>query len=101
MLKGLCGKLTRAENGAEALELVEKEPPDLILMDIKMPVMDGITALRKLQEKGYKIPVIALTAYAMNEEKMQIMQKGFDEYISKPFEKEHLLQLMNNVLQPV
>lgn len=98
MLKGRCAKISRAENGQQVLDALEAEVPDLILMDIKMPVMDGIEAFKELRSRGLTLPVIALTAYAMNEEKQQIIEAGFDGYLSKPFNRNDLLNLIQTSL---
>lgn len=75
-----------AKNGKECLEILEKQKPDVILLDIMMPVMDGFQTLRAIREKPeYKdIPVIAVTAKAMIEDREIILKQGFDSYITKP-----------------
>jgi two-component system cell cycle response regulator DivK len=74
---------TTAEDG---LELARARQPDLILMDIQLPGMDGVTALRRLREdpETSEIPVIALTASAMPDEREEILSAGFDGYETKP-----------------
>ena len=74
-----------AENGRDALEMIEKEEINLLLMDIMMPVMDGITALAKLREKNNNIPVILLTAKSQDMDKIIGLNAGADDYITKPF----------------
>ncbi|QJT09010.1 PAS domain S-box protein [Oceanidesulfovibrio marinus] len=83
-------RLTVVENGQEALEALEQaDPPyDLVLMDINMPRLDGVEATRRIRgsDKPYaNVPVIALTAYAMPEERENIMAAGLDGYLTKPF----------------
>lgn len=73
-----------AFNGKEALEIVEKTKPDLILLDLMMPVMDGITALSKIREIS-TAPVIILTAKSENTDKILGLDIGADDYITKPF----------------
>ncbi|MFA6978498.1 MAG: response regulator [Ignavibacteriaceae bacterium] len=75
-----------AKNGKECLEILEKQKPDVILLDIMMPVMDGFQTLRAIREKPeFKdIPVIAVTAKAMIEDREIILKQGFDSYITKP-----------------
>ncbi|MGB3761449.1 MAG: response regulator [Rivularia sp. (in: cyanobacteria)] len=93
-------KLIEANNGQEAIELWEKYHPHLILMDMRMPVMDGYQATKiiKQKEKEEKIntesstPIIALTATAFNENKQLILAIGCDDFIPKPFQEELLLQ---------
>ncbi len=75
-----------AKNGKECLEILEKQKPDVILLDIMMPVMDGFQTLKAIKEKsGFKdIPIIAVTAKAMIEDREIILKQGFDSYITKP-----------------
>jgi CheY-like chemotaxis protein len=87
-------KITRAENGKKAIELSTNEQFDAILMDIKMPVMDGFEATKEIRKLNDKIPVIAQTAYAYKRE--DCIAGGFTDYISKPFTKDNLIQLLKN-----
>lgn len=94
VVKGLLD-LTRAElhfaaNGAEAVELVREEDFDLILMDIQMPVMDGVEACKRIKKFGNKTPIVALTANAFEEDKQRYMEIGFDGYLAKPISKNEL-----------
>ena len=75
-----------AVNGKEGVNIAKNHHPALILMDIQMPVMDGLkaTALLKADTETQKIPVIALTAYAMGNDKERMLQAGCDGYIAKP-----------------
>ncbi|PKL15318.1 MAG: hybrid sensor histidine kinase/response regulator, partial [Spirochaetae bacterium HGW-Spirochaetae-5] len=90
-------KILEAENGIEALKILELENPDCILMDIQMPEMDGIEATKnirndiKFMEKS-NIPIIALTAYTMPEDREKIKAAGLDDYISKPVNMDYLLK---------
>jgi len=85
----------RANNGAEAIELLKIVPDiSLILMDIKMPIMGGEEALIQVRKLNPEIPVFAQTAYAMENDKEYFLQKGFDEYISKPIQVESLIALI-------
>ena len=74
-----------AENGEEALEIIKKEEIHLLLMDIMMPVLDGITALAQLREDGNNIPVILLTSKSQDTDKILGLNAGADDYITKPF----------------
>lgn len=86
-------RIIRASNGLEALEIVGSgEKIDLILMDIKMPEMDGFEATLKLRGDGNKTPIIALTAYARESDMLKFREAGFNDYITKPFDKEKLLE---------
>jgi len=93
-------KSMQAVNGLEALSLVRKNPPDLILMDIKMPVMNGYEATKaiKADDKIKHIPVIALTASAMKESEIEI-RSLCDSYVQKPVSKVGLLNEIGNFLE--
>lgn len=91
-------KIVHAWNGQEAVELTAEYAPDLILMDISMPGMDGYEATRLIREKGSDTPIIAVTAYAFPSDKEQIMKEGFNAYISKPINEEELLDAMEKCL---
>lgn len=86
-----------AEDGAEAISKTQKELYDLILMDIKLPGMDGTEAARAIKSNcAYKdVPVIALTAYAMKGDKERILTAGFDDYISKPIDVPDFIKRMS------
>ena len=77
--------ILEAENGKQALEIIESEDIHLLLMDIMMPVLDGIRALTKLRESGNNIPVILLTAKSQDTDKILGLNAGADDYITKPF----------------
>jgi PAS domain S-box-containing protein len=80
-----------AENGAVALDVVALEKPDLVLMDVQMPVMDGFTATRALRDRGDALPVIALTANAMKGFERELEQAGFTGYLTKPVDIDSML----------
>ncbi len=86
--------VVEAGSGKEAIKMAAAENPDLILMDLNLPGMDGITAVRilKANEACKDIPVIALTASAMKGEDAKILSDGFDGYMSKPIEMKKLLK---------
>jgi len=97
ILKDLGMKITKAENGLAALEILNSHPGiDLVLMDIMMPVMDGYEAMKKIrsQVEFAQLPVIALTAKAMKEDKQKCIDAGANDYITKPVDVERLLSLM-------
>ncbi len=83
-----------AENGEDGIKLAKEKNPSLILMDVQMPVMDGITAMKILKsEKAMAgIPTIALTSYAMKGDKERFLEAGFDGYISKPVDINDLMK---------
>lgn len=87
------------ENGQLAVEAARQEQFDLIFMDMQMPVMDGLEAVRLLRQHGYDRPIVALTANAMNADKQRCLQAGCDDFISKPVDREQLLQVTARYLQ--
>lgn len=89
-----------ALSGEEAIEMANNEQPDLILMDVRLPVMDGFEAARRLKsaERTRKIPVIALTAHAMSGDRERALQAGFDDYDTKPVELHRLLTKIQTLL---
>ncbi len=94
-------ELYEGENGVEGLAIAAKEQPDLIILDITMPVMTGIEMLGKLKaENDLKdIPVIMLTAESGKENVMQIVKMGVKDYIVKPFKGEQLIERAKNILK--
>ncbi len=95
-------RLIRAKHGQEALEFVAQSPPDLILMDIQMPEMDGFTAIARLRETFTKedLPIIALTALAMDGDRQRCLDAGANIYLSKPFRLKTLVQEIRQLLTP-
>ena len=96
LLERECCEIDEAANGAEALAAVSAAAPDLILMDVQMPVMDGVEALRHLlaDPATCGIPVVALTAYAMKGDRERLLQAGFTEYLSKPLDIDRFLEVV-------
>jgi len=86
------------ENGEQALEKVLEENPDMVLMDIQMPVMDGIEATRLLRDCGYNRPIIALTANVMKADIEMYLESGFNDYISKPVAREKFYSILSKYL---
>ena len=78
--------ILEADNGQDAIAVVERTPPDLIFMDLKMPIMDGWEATRRIRalEIGKRIPIIALTAQAMAGDEQKALAAGCDDYVAKP-----------------
>ena len=92
-------RLLRAHNGIEAVTLCEDEHPDLILMDIRMPDMNGLDATRIIKEVNHDIPIIALSAYAFDENIREAKAAGCDEFLAKPFRVEDLLDTVGKFIQ--
>lgn len=84
----------RARNGQEAVDMVEEGRFDLVLMDIKMPVMDGLEATAKIKEAHPELPVIALTANAFDSDRQLALKAGCDDFLSKPVSSEKCLALI-------
>ncbi|ARD45315.1 response regulator [Colwellia sp. PAMC 21821] len=87
LLASLGLEVLTARNGVEAIAICEQHQPTLILMDIQMPEMDGIEAFKILRQKGYNLPIVALTANAMSHEIAHYLSLGFNGHLSKPIER--------------
>ena len=92
-------QLTRAINGAEAVQWAQDEPFDAILMDMRMPVMDGLTAIRKIREFDTDIRIIALTANAFQHDRVAALEAGADAFITKPVNKKVLVEVLEGDLE--
>ncbi len=93
-----------ASNGFEAIDAVKNNPFDLVLMDVQMPEMDGFEAtraIRELEDRSQKtrIPIFAMTAHAMKEDREKCLEAGMDDYISKPIQQENLARMIKDYLQ--
>lgn len=99
LLKKTGAGILHANNGQEVLDILQQsDRVRLILMDIKMPVMDGIKSIREIKKKNIKVPVIAQTAYAFPDEIEKIRQEGFDNLITKPIVAENLYRILTQLL---
>lgn len=95
MLRSMNYKVIHAYNGAEVIEsITNNHEVSMVLMDIKMPVMDGVTATKKIRKIRPDVPIIAQTAYELPEEH----HKLFQGYISKPIDKSDLIKLVNKYM---
>ena len=92
-------RLVRAVNGIEAVTYCEDERPDLILMDIRMPDMNGLDATRIIKEVNHDIPIVALSAYAFDENMREAKAAGCDEFMAKPFRVEDLLDVVQKYIK--
>lgn len=88
----------RAHDGQEAIEKFESCRPDMILMDIKMPVMDGLEATRRIRLKGGTLPIIALTANAYDSDRDKAFEAGCDDYMAKPIMAPALREMIKSIL---
>lgn len=99
-LRKTKAELIYAKTGLEAVEKVKRyDHISAILMDIRLPVMDGYEATRMIKEFNPKIPIIAQTAYAMSNEREKIIEAGCDDYISKPIRLYTLMEILNKYLR--
>ncbi len=87
-------------NGKDAVEKCKYDPAiDIVLMDIKMPYLDGRSAMKQIKSLRPDLPIIAQTAYALDNEKEKILQDGFDAYFSKPIRRAEIVEKINELLK--
>ena len=101
-LEQLGYSVLEASNGQEAVDIAGREHPDLILMDLDLPILDGIAAtqhIRQLPELEH-VPIVAVTAYPMSFTHVKAFAKGCNEYMPKPIDMAKLEQLLSRYLQP-
>ena len=91
ILTNAGAEVTGVANGAEAIKALEEKIFDIVLMDVQMPDMDGLEATRRIRENGNDIPVIGLTAHALEGDRDQCIEAGMDDYVPKPFSPNELL----------
>jgi CheY-like chemotaxis protein len=95
MLKSRGAKVDTADNGQVGLTKALENDYDVVLMDVQMPVLDGHSATRILREKGYIVPIIGLTAHAMQEDRKRCLEAGCSDYLTKPIRSEMLVQTIS------
>ena len=88
----------RAKNGQEAVEMVDKGQYDIVLMDIKMPIMNGLEATKAIKEKHPNLPILALTANAFDSDRQLAMDAGCDDFLSKPVSSEECLETIKRYI---
>ncbi len=95
-------KVTVANNGQEALEILARDHYDMVLMDVQMPVMDGLEATRQLRQKevfaGGHVPIIAMTAHAMKGDRQRCLDAGMDAYLPKPIRADDLYEVIESMV---
>jgi len=93
-------ELTEARTGLEGVQLAIENKPDLILMDIQLPDINGLEAIHKIrQEKGIKAIIVAITSYAMDGDKERFINAGCDGYIEKPIDPEAFLEQLDEMVR--
>jgi CheY-like chemotaxis protein len=95
MLRKSGAEILRAEDGNEAVKIARKKKPDAILMDIKMPGLNGIEATRKIRTFNKEVPIIAQTAFVMAEEKAESMKVGCNDFVTKPLDRTVIMELID------
>ena len=100
-LEGLGYSVLEASNGQEAVDIAAREHLDLILMDLDLPILDGIVATRQIrQQSEMRVPIVAVTAYPMSYTRVKAFAEGCDEYMAKPIDMSELARLVNRYLKP-
>jgi CheY-like chemotaxis protein len=96
-LEGLGYNVLEASNGQEAVDIVGRVRPDLILMDLDLPILDGIAATQQIRHQANLegVPIVAVTAYPMSYTRVKAFAKGCDEYMAKPIDMTELAQLVH------
>ena len=94
-------EVSEARDGQEALQMIEASPPDILLLDLGMPKLDGFGVIKKVRENPQLagLPVLAVTAYAMRGDREKALDAGFDGYVSKPINAAALSQAMESLLR--
>ncbi len=100
LLETVGFSVIEAQNGKEAVELFERELPDLVWMDMRMPVMDGYEATRQIRQRsgGDTVPIIAITASALSEQRQEILSAGCNDMVTKPFHESDIFEPMARFL---
>ena len=92
-------KVISVQNGLDAIKVCQEKDVDLVLMDIKMPVMDGYNAMTQIKKLKPEMKIIAETAYALFGDRTKILEAGFDDYLPKPISRESLDEILNKYLK--
>lgn len=91
-------RVDQVKDGREAFEMLKKDPYDLLISDIKMPHMDGMTLLKHIRDEDIQLPVVFITAFATVEASVEAMRAGASDYITKPFEEERIIMTVNRCI---
>ncbi len=98
ILKKIVKRIDHAMNGQEAVDLASKNPYDLVLMDLDMPVMNGIIATKEIKQRFPDLPIIAQTAFTSQNDQDKAIEAGCDDFIKKPFKKADLIEMINKLM---
>jgi CheY-like chemotaxis protein len=102
LLEAMIGKmyeLKRAKNGLDAVNMFEELKPDLVLMDIKLPVMNGLDSTRVIRTISTEVPIIAQSAFAFEEDRKRSIESGCNDFLAKPFKRSQLVEMINKYLK--
>jgi CheY-like chemotaxis protein len=101
-LEMLGYSVLEASNGQEAVDIADRERPDLILMDLDLPILDGIAATQRIRQQEHmeSVPIVAVTAYPLSYSRVKAFAKGCNEYMSKPIDMSELARVVNRYLSP-
>jgi len=100
-LEGMGYSVLEASNGQEAVDIAGREHPDLILMDLDLPILDGIAATQRIRQQSQmeNVPIVAVTAYPMSYTHVKAFAKGCNEYMPKPIDMSELAELVDRYLK--
>jgi CheY-like chemotaxis protein len=96
-LKKYGASVEIATDGAEAVKAAFQGKFDVVLMDVQMPVLDGLSAVKILRQRGYQKPIVALTAHAMSEERQRCINAGFSDFLTKPLQRNVLMSMLAQI----
>ena len=101
-LEMLGYSVLEASNGQEAVDIADREHPDLILMDLDLPILDGIAATQRIRQQEHmeSVPIVAVTAYPLSYSRVKAFAKGCNEYMPKPIDMSELARVVNRYLCP-
>src|SRR5215213_970831 len=101
-LEGMGYSVLEASNGQEAVDIAHRERPDLILMDLDLPILDGIAATQRIRQQEHmeSVPIVAVTAYPLSYSRVKAFAKGCNEYMPKPIDMSELERVVNRYLSP-
>ena len=99
-LEMLGYSVLEASNGQEAVDIADRERPDLILMDLDLPILDGIAATQQIRQQEHMegVPIVAVTAFPMSYSRVKAFAKGCNEYMPKPIDMTELARVVNRYL---